>query len=100
MELTSKTFRDVQFREKMRGGYHPEDVDEFLEQAAAAAAELQQRLRGAEERAMRAERALGEGHRARVGRETHWLHARCQILPPRHVSIETQTTVAGATLYW
>jgi DivIVA domain-containing protein len=58
MELIPKTFRDVQFREKVRGGYHPEDVDEFLEQAAVAAEELQQRLQRAEARAQRAEQAL------------------------------------------
>ena len=58
MELTPKVFRDVQFREKLRGGYHPEDVDAFLEQAAVAADELQQRLQRAETRADRAERSL------------------------------------------
>jgi cell division initiation protein len=58
MELTPKVFRDVQFREKLRGGYHPEDVDGFLEQAAVAADELQQRLQRAETRADRAERSL------------------------------------------
>lgn len=58
MELTPKVFRDVQFREKLRGGYHPEDVDAFLEQAAVASEELQQRLQRAESRADRAERSL------------------------------------------
>jgi DivIVA domain-containing protein len=55
MELTPKVFRDVQFREKLRGGYHPEDVDEFLEQAAVGVEELTERLRQATERAQRAE---------------------------------------------
>jgi DivIVA domain-containing protein len=58
MELTPKVFRDVQFREKLRGGYHPEDVDEFLEQAAVAAEELLERLQRAEARAQRAEQSL------------------------------------------
>ncbi|MCL6092205.1 MAG: DivIVA domain-containing protein [Actinobacteria bacterium] len=58
MELTPKVLRDVQFREKLRGGYHPEDVDAFLEQAALAAEELQERLQRAETRAERAERSL------------------------------------------
>ena len=58
MELTPKVFRDVQFREKLRGGYHPEDVDAFLEQAALAAEDLQQKLQRAESRADRAERSL------------------------------------------
>lgn len=57
MELTPKVFRDVQFREKLRGGYHPEDVDEFLEQAALAAETLQERVRQLTERAQRAEQA-------------------------------------------
>lgn len=58
MELTPKVFRDVQFREKLRGGYHPEDVDEFLEQAAVATEELLDRLQRAEARAQRAEQSL------------------------------------------
>jgi cell division initiation protein len=60
MELTPQVFRDVQFREKLRGGYHPEDVDEFLEEAARAAEEVEGRLKAALERAERAERALEE----------------------------------------
>jgi DivIVA domain-containing protein len=60
MELTPKVFRDVQFREKARGGYHPEDVDEFLEQAALGAEVLLERLREATERAERAEKAATE----------------------------------------
>ncbi|HTV10290.1 MAG TPA: DivIVA domain-containing protein [Acidimicrobiales bacterium] len=60
MELTPKVFRDVQFREKLRGGYHPEDVDEFLEQAAVAVDAMQTQLRQALERAQRAEQATVE----------------------------------------
>jgi DivIVA domain-containing protein len=56
MEVTPKVFRDVQFREKARGGYHPEDVDEFLEQAAIGTEALLERLREATERADRAEK--------------------------------------------
>ena len=55
MEVSPKVLRDVQFREKIRGGYHPEDVDEFLEQAAVGIEEMQDRLRDATERAERAE---------------------------------------------
>jgi DivIVA domain-containing protein len=57
MELTPKVFRDVQFREKARGGYHPEDVDEFLEQAALGAEVLSDRLREAADRLLAAARA-------------------------------------------
>ena len=60
MEVTPKVFRDVQFREKARGGYHPEDVDEFLEQAALGAEVLLERLRDATERAERAEKTATE----------------------------------------
>ena len=58
--MTPKVFRDVQFREKLRGGYHPEDVDEFLEQAAVGVEELTERLRQATERVQRAEQAATE----------------------------------------
>jgi len=60
MELTPKVFRDVQFREKLRGGYHPEDVDEFLEQAAVAVEATLEQLRLANERAQRAEQSVAE----------------------------------------
>ena len=49
MEVSPKTLREVEFREKMRG-YHPEDVDHFLEQVAAGIEVLQDRLRQAETR--------------------------------------------------
>ena len=65
MELTPKVFRDVQFREKLRGGYHPEDVDEFLEQAAVGVEELTERLRQAVGASAtgRAGGVGGDGHR-------------------------------------
>src|SRR5579862_5782321 len=59
MEVSPKTLREVEFREKMRG-YHPEDVDHFLEQVAAGIEVLQDRLRQAVERAQRAESAASE----------------------------------------
>ncbi|HET9076378.1 MAG TPA: DivIVA domain-containing protein [Acidimicrobiales bacterium] len=59
MEVSPKTLREVEFREKMRG-YHPEDVDHFLEQVAAGIEVLQDRLRQAVERAQRAEAAASE----------------------------------------
>lgn len=59
MEVSAKTLREVEFREKMRG-YHPEDVDNFLEQVAAGIEVLQDRLRQAAERAQRAEAAATE----------------------------------------
>ena len=47
MELTAELFRGVSFRERRRG-YDTEDVDVFLEQAAVAAEDAQDRLRRAE----------------------------------------------------
>jgi DivIVA domain-containing protein len=60
MDVTPKAFRDVQFREKLRGGYHPEDVDEFLEQAALGVEVLLDRIQQATDRAQRAEQAASE----------------------------------------
>ncbi|MGC8626935.1 MAG: DivIVA domain-containing protein [Acidimicrobiales bacterium] len=62
MEVTPKVFREVQFREKGRGGggYHPEDVDEFLEQAALGVEQLLGRLHQAEERVRQLEESASE----------------------------------------
>jgi DivIVA domain-containing protein len=59
MDVSPKTLREVEFREKMRG-YHPEDVDQFLERVAAGIEVLQDRLRQSIERAQRAEQAATE----------------------------------------
>ncbi|HLY83866.1 MAG TPA: DivIVA domain-containing protein, partial [Acidimicrobiales bacterium] len=59
MDVSPKTLREVEFREKMRG-YHPEDVDQFLERVAAGIEVLQDRLRQAVERAQRAEAQASE----------------------------------------
>jgi cell division initiation protein len=59
MEVSPKAFREVEFREKIRG-YHPEDVDQFLEQMATGVEALQERLRQALERAQRAEQVAAD----------------------------------------
>lgn len=59
MEVTPKKLREVEFREKMRG-YHPEDVDHFLEEVAAGLEVMQDRMRQTVERAQRAEAAASE----------------------------------------
>jgi cell division initiation protein len=59
MDVSPKTLREVEFREKMRG-YHPEDVDQFLERVAAGIEVLQERLRQAMDRSQRAEQAANE----------------------------------------
>lgn len=60
MDITPQTIRQVEFREKKFGGYHPDDVDEFLERMAAGVEILQERLRLATDRAVRAEAAATE----------------------------------------
>lgn len=59
MDVSPQTIRQVEFREKLRG-YHQDDVDEFLERVAAGLEIVQERLRQATERAVRAEQAVGE----------------------------------------
>jgi cell division initiation protein len=49
MQVSAQTLRDVKFREKFRG-YHPDDVDEFLEQVAEGITYLHGRLREAQDR--------------------------------------------------
>jgi cell division initiation protein len=59
MEISPKALREVEFREKLRG-YHPEDVDEFVERVASGIEALQERLRLATERAVHAEQLAAE----------------------------------------
>jgi DivIVA domain-containing protein len=50
MDLTPETLRSATFRDKLRG-YHPDDVDEFLESVARGLEVLLARLRDAAEKA-------------------------------------------------
>jgi DivIVA domain-containing protein len=50
MDLTPETLRSATFRDKLRG-YHPDDVDEFLESVARGLEKLLARLRDATEKA-------------------------------------------------
>ncbi len=59
IEVSARTLREVEFREKLRG-YNQDDVDEFLERAAAGVELLHDRLRQAMERAMRAEQRVSD----------------------------------------
>jgi DivIVA domain-containing protein len=70
MDLTSQVLHDVEFREAKRGGYHTQDVDEFLERLAVAVdrqeaqlREARQRVAAAEARAADAERRAEESER-------------------------------------
>lgn len=57
MDISPQTIRQVEFRDKRMGGYHPDDVDEFLEKVASGLEIMQERLRLATDRAVRAEAA-------------------------------------------
>jgi DivIVA domain-containing protein len=68
MEVTAQALHEVEFREAKRGGYHTQDVDEFLEKLAVAIErqeaqmrEARQRVAAAEQRALEAERRAEEG---------------------------------------
>ena len=54
LDLSPKTLREVEFREKLRG-YHPDDVDDFLERVASGLEQLLDRLREANDRVNRLE---------------------------------------------
>lgn len=61
MAITPDELREVTFRWATLKGYHPDDVDEFLERMAAGLEVLVQRVRDATEAAVRAEQAsIGE----------------------------------------
>jgi cell division initiation protein len=61
MDLTPQRLREVEFKERWRG-YDPEEVDDLLERVAAGIEDIENRVRQATERAVRAEQeAKGEG---------------------------------------
>jgi cell division initiation protein len=96
MEVSPKTLREVEFREKMRG-YHPEDVDHFLEQVAAGIEVLQDRLRQAVERAQRAEAAASEsGNADDTLRKTLILAQRTADLAVQEAREQAARILAGA----
>ncbi len=96
MEVSPKTLREVEFREKMRG-YHPEDVDHFLEQVAAGLEVLQDRLRQAVERAQRAEAAASEaGNTDDMLRKTLVLAQRTADMAVQEARDQAARILAGA----
>ncbi len=96
MEVTPKTLREVEFREKMRG-YHPEDVDHFLEEVAAGLELQQERLRQAVDRAQRAEAAASEaGGNDETLRKTLVLAQRTADLAVQEAREQGARIVAGA----
>jgi DivIVA domain-containing protein len=96
MDVSPKTLREVEFREKMRG-YHPEDVDQFLERVAAGIEVLQDRLRQAIERAQRAEQAATEaGGNDDALRRTLLLAQRTADLAVQEAREQAARIVSGA----
>lgn len=96
MEVSPKTLREVEFREKMRG-YHPEDVDHFLEQVAAGLEVMQERLRQAVERAQRAEAAAAEaGGNDETLRKTLVLAQRTADMAVQEAREQAARLLAGA----
>ncbi|HEY3810216.1 MAG TPA: DivIVA domain-containing protein [Acidimicrobiales bacterium] len=96
MEVSPKTLREVEFREKMRG-YHPEDVDHFLEQVAAGLEAMQERLRQAVERAQRAEAAASDaGGSDETLRKTLVLAQRTADLAVQEAREQAARILAGA----
>jgi cell division initiation protein len=96
MEVSPKTLREVEFREKMRG-YHPEDVDHFLEQVAAGLEVMQDRLRQAVERAQRAEAAASEaGGSDETLRKTLVLAQRTADMAVQEAREQASRILAGA----
>ena len=64
MDVTSQVINEVEFHQKMRG-YDPDEVDDFLERVAVAFEQLQERVRGAEQRSAIAEQRAAESMRLR-----------------------------------
>jgi cell division initiation protein len=96
MDVSPKTLREVEFREKMRG-YHPEDVDQFLERVAASVEVMQDRLRQAVERAQRAEQAAAEaGGADEALRRTLVLAQRTADLAVQEAREQAARILAGA----
>ena len=56
MSITPEALREASFRTAAWKGYHPDDVDEFLERLAAGIEVLEERLAEATDRAAEAER--------------------------------------------
>jgi len=63
MDGSPQLLTDVKFTQLKRGGYDPDQVDNFLERVSAAVAQLQDKLRVATERAESADAQIAEARR-------------------------------------
>jgi cell division initiation protein len=70
MDGTPKLITDVKFTERRRGGYEPDEVDNFLEQIADKVAKLQDMLRRATAQTEQAEARATEAQRAQSAAES------------------------------
>ena len=102
MAITPEQLREVDFRQATWRGYHPDDVDEFLERLAAGIEVLQQRLREAQERAVRAERSAARTQQVESDKAMHRLLADSQAEGDNLLAMARSVadrTVAGAKAY-
>jgi DivIVA domain-containing protein len=70
MEGTPQLLTDVKFTQLRKGGYDPEEVDNYLERINDAVAKLAENLRGATDRAETAESQLADAKRAQEEAES------------------------------
>ena len=69
MDGSPQLLTDVKFAQIKRGGYDPDQVDNFLERVSAAVAQLQEKLRVATERAEVADAQIAEARRLQTEAE-------------------------------
>ncbi|HVN51844.1 MAG TPA: DivIVA domain-containing protein [Acidimicrobiales bacterium] len=69
MEGTPQLLTDVKFTQLRKGGYDPEEVDNYLERINEAVAKLAENLREANERAESAQSQLADARRAQADAE-------------------------------
>jgi len=69
MDGSPQLLTDVKFTQLKRGGYDPDQVDNFLERVSAAVAQLQDKLRVATERAEAADAQIAEARRLQAEAE-------------------------------
>src|SRR5258706_255020 len=95
MDLTPETLRSATFRDKLRG-YHPEDVDEFLESVARGLEVLLARLRDASERARAAAAPTVPTHDADEAVRTLSLAQRTADLAIQEAKAEAERLLTAA----
>ena len=102
MAISPEELREVDFRVATFRGYHPDDVDEFLERLAAGIEVLQQRLREAQERAVRAERSAARRHQVESDKAMRRLLSDSQAQADNLLAVARAVaarTLAGANAY-